>query len=183
MSPTSKIDELEALLNSEEETPIQILPNGEIREIGRETSADIGNKKPLTMHKEVSERRCQNRRQGEASVEVHVSETMWGKLSGIGIQPLIIMLFVLILFGGLWWQAVDNTRENREQFVVLQRQLAVITIAQAENVKLNIGRQDALKSAITTQTSILSYILSKDQKERDKLNLTMPDELKYGQRK
>ena len=49
MSPTSKIDELEALLNSEEETPIQILPNGEIREIGRETASDIGNKKPLTM--------------------------------------------------------------------------------------------------------------------------------------
>lgn len=49
MSPMSKIDELEALLNSEEETPIQILPNGEIREIGKATNADMGNKKPLTM--------------------------------------------------------------------------------------------------------------------------------------
>ena len=39
MSPTSKIDELEALLNSEDDTPIQILPNGEIRKIGRETVA------------------------------------------------------------------------------------------------------------------------------------------------
>lgn len=45
----SKIDELERLLNSEEDTPIQILPNGEIREIGRATVADMGNKKPLTM--------------------------------------------------------------------------------------------------------------------------------------
>lgn len=49
MSPKSKIDELEALLNSEEETPIQILPNGEIREIGKATISDLGNKKPLTM--------------------------------------------------------------------------------------------------------------------------------------
>ncbi|MGD0764058.1 MAG: hypothetical protein ABR929_12875 [Roseiarcus sp.] len=49
MSQQSKIDELEKLLNSEEDTPIQILPNGEIREIGRATSADMGNKKPLTM--------------------------------------------------------------------------------------------------------------------------------------
>jgi hypothetical protein len=49
MSVQSKIDELERLLNSEEDTPIQILPNGEIREIGGATSADIGNKKPLTM--------------------------------------------------------------------------------------------------------------------------------------
>ena len=49
MSSPSKIDELEALLNSEQDVPIQILPNGEIREVGRETSADVGNKKPLTL--------------------------------------------------------------------------------------------------------------------------------------
>ena len=49
MSQQSKIDELERLLNSEEDTPIQILPNGEIREVGRATSADMGTKKPLTM--------------------------------------------------------------------------------------------------------------------------------------
>jgi hypothetical protein len=49
MGTMSKIDELEALLNSEEDTPIQILPNGEIREIGRQTQSEIGNKKPLTM--------------------------------------------------------------------------------------------------------------------------------------
>ena len=49
MGQQSKIDELERLLNSEEDTPIQILPNGEIREIGRATAADMGSKKPLTM--------------------------------------------------------------------------------------------------------------------------------------
>ena len=49
MQEQSKIDELERLLNSEEDIPIQILPNGEIREIGRATSADTGGKKPLTM--------------------------------------------------------------------------------------------------------------------------------------
>jgi hypothetical protein len=49
MSTQSTIDELERLLNSEEDTPIQILPNGEIREIGRASAADLGNKKPLTM--------------------------------------------------------------------------------------------------------------------------------------
>lgn len=49
MSQQSKIDELERLLNSEEDTPIQILPNGEIKPLGQATVADIGNKKPLTM--------------------------------------------------------------------------------------------------------------------------------------
>lgn len=47
--PESKIDELERLLNSEEDTPIQILPNGEIRQVGQATSSDMGSKKPLTM--------------------------------------------------------------------------------------------------------------------------------------
>lgn len=49
LTPKSKIDELEALLNSEEDTPIQILPNGEIREVGKATNAEMGSKKPLTM--------------------------------------------------------------------------------------------------------------------------------------
>ena len=45
------IQELEALLNSEEETPIQILPNGEIRAVGQTNPAALGIKKPLTMKK------------------------------------------------------------------------------------------------------------------------------------
>jgi hypothetical protein len=49
MNRRPTIQELEALLNSEEETPIQILPNGEIRPVGEATSADLGTKKPLTM--------------------------------------------------------------------------------------------------------------------------------------
>jgi hypothetical protein len=49
MSNQSKIDELERLLNSEEDVPIQILPNGEIRQVGQANAADMGNKKPLTM--------------------------------------------------------------------------------------------------------------------------------------
>jgi len=49
VSKKPTIQELEALLNSEEETPIQILPNGEIRASGPGNAADVGTKKPLTM--------------------------------------------------------------------------------------------------------------------------------------
>jgi hypothetical protein len=42
------IQELEKLLNSEEDTPIQILPNGEIRPLG-ESGVNLGDRKPLTM--------------------------------------------------------------------------------------------------------------------------------------
>lgn len=43
------IQELENLLNSEEDTPIQILPNGEIRPVDQTNPADLGTRKPLTM--------------------------------------------------------------------------------------------------------------------------------------
>ncbi|MBR0834116.1 hypothetical protein JQ612_13025 [Bradyrhizobium manausense] len=53
MSTSSKIDELERLLNSEEDIPMQILPNGEIRRVGTATAGDMGNKKPLTMKEDL----------------------------------------------------------------------------------------------------------------------------------
>ncbi len=49
MSTKPTIQDLEALLNSEEDIPIQILPNGEIRQVGQTSAAETGNKKPLTM--------------------------------------------------------------------------------------------------------------------------------------
>lgn len=49
MSKRPTIQELEALLKSEEETPIQILPNGEIRPVGQTSPLELGGKKPLTM--------------------------------------------------------------------------------------------------------------------------------------
>ncbi len=47
------IQELEALLNSEEETPMQILPNGEIRAVGQTNPADLAGKKPITMKEDL----------------------------------------------------------------------------------------------------------------------------------
>jgi hypothetical protein len=49
MNKKLSIQELEVLLKSEEETPIQILPNGEIRPVGQANPAELGGKKPLTM--------------------------------------------------------------------------------------------------------------------------------------
>jgi hypothetical protein len=49
MNRKPTIQELQTLLNAEEDNPIQILPNGEIREVGQTNAADLGTKKPLTM--------------------------------------------------------------------------------------------------------------------------------------
>jgi hypothetical protein len=43
------IDELERILANEEEVPIEILPNGEVRAKGETSSSELGGKKPLTM--------------------------------------------------------------------------------------------------------------------------------------
>lgn len=49
MAQKPTIDELESILDQEEEIPIEILPNGEIRARNQTSSFEIGGKKPLTM--------------------------------------------------------------------------------------------------------------------------------------
>jgi hypothetical protein len=49
MAQKPTIEELEAILEREEEVPIEILPNGEIRAKGQTNAYELGGKKPLTM--------------------------------------------------------------------------------------------------------------------------------------
>ena len=53
MARKPTIEELEQLLESEEDTPIEILPNGEIRATGGSDAAERGFKKPLTMREDL----------------------------------------------------------------------------------------------------------------------------------
>lgn len=48
MAQKPTIEELEAILDAEEDVPIEILPNGEIRALGQTTPGELGGKKPLT---------------------------------------------------------------------------------------------------------------------------------------
>ena len=43
------IHELEAILDEEEDSPIEILPNGEVRAVGGSDLAERGYRKPITM--------------------------------------------------------------------------------------------------------------------------------------
>lgn len=47
------IAELEAILQKEEEVPVEILPNGEVREKGNTSPQEIGGRKPLTMREDL----------------------------------------------------------------------------------------------------------------------------------
>ena len=59
MARKPTIRELEQLLDSEEDTPIEILPNGEIRERGGSDEAERRFKKPLTLREDLGgEYRC-----------------------------------------------------------------------------------------------------------------------------
>ena len=53
MGQKPTIAELEAILDREEEIPIEILPNGEIRARGQTSSSELGGKKPLTMREDL----------------------------------------------------------------------------------------------------------------------------------
>lgn len=47
------IAELEAILQNEEEVPIEILPNGEVRAKGQTSAQELGGRKPLTMREDL----------------------------------------------------------------------------------------------------------------------------------
>lgn len=53
MARKPTIEELESLLDDEEDTPIEILPNGEIRALGDSDAAERDFKKPLTMREDL----------------------------------------------------------------------------------------------------------------------------------
>jgi hypothetical protein len=47
------IAQLEAILQSEEEVEIEILPNGEVRAKGGASAQELGGRKPLTMREDL----------------------------------------------------------------------------------------------------------------------------------
>ena len=53
MARKPTIEELEKILESEEDTPIEILPNGEIRGLGDSDAGERGFKKPLTLREDL----------------------------------------------------------------------------------------------------------------------------------
>ena len=53
MAKKPSIRELEELLDTEEDTPIEILPNGEIRARGGSDASETNYKKPLTMQEDL----------------------------------------------------------------------------------------------------------------------------------
>ena len=53
MAKKPTIRELEQILESEEDAPIEILPNGEIRPRGGSDDAERSYKKPLTMREDL----------------------------------------------------------------------------------------------------------------------------------
>ena len=53
MSPKPTIFELEQLLENEEDVPIEILPNGEVRARNSTGTTELQGKKPITMREDL----------------------------------------------------------------------------------------------------------------------------------
>ena len=49
MSQKPTIHELEAILDEEEDSPVEILPNGEVRAVGGSDAVERDYRKPITM--------------------------------------------------------------------------------------------------------------------------------------
>ena len=53
MSRKPTIHELEAILDDEEDMPIEILPNGEVRALGGSSGTETNFRKPITMQEDL----------------------------------------------------------------------------------------------------------------------------------
>ena len=53
MDKKPTIHELEEILDEEEDSPIEILPNGEVRALGNSDDAERGYRKPITMREDL----------------------------------------------------------------------------------------------------------------------------------
>ena len=53
MAKKPTIHDLEAILDEEEDSPVEILPNGEVRAVGGSDPAERGHKKPITMREDL----------------------------------------------------------------------------------------------------------------------------------
>ena len=53
MAKKPTIYELEAILDEEEDSPIEILPNGEVRPLGNSDGVETGFRKPVTMREDL----------------------------------------------------------------------------------------------------------------------------------
>jgi len=53
MGKKPTIHELEAILDEEEDSPIEILPNGEVRALGGSDALERGYRKPITMREDL----------------------------------------------------------------------------------------------------------------------------------
>ena len=58
MSRKPTIHELEAILEDEEDMPIEILPNGEVRALGGSDLSETGFRKPITMREDLGGEYC-----------------------------------------------------------------------------------------------------------------------------
>jgi len=62
MGRKPSIYELEQILKEEEEVPIEILPNGEVRALGSTALSELQGKKPLTMREDLGGEYTEKRR-------------------------------------------------------------------------------------------------------------------------
>ena len=58
MAKNLTIHELEAILDEEEDSSIEILPNGEVRALGGSDVAESGFRKPITMREDLGGEYC-----------------------------------------------------------------------------------------------------------------------------
>ncbi len=110
------------------------------------------------------------------TVELHAPGGFWGKLSGITTDN-ILHLIIITLLGVLIVMVKDSDNDRDKRYVGLQVQVNEM-LRQGRQTQDN--QQTILKAlaAMNVEQQATTYVLTLNEAERKKLNLTMPDSLR-----
>lgn len=97
------------------------------------------------------------------------ARTPWGGLRvvGMGASDIIVALLVLCGFGLLWYQSEANVVKFMTQHQTTQALIRELVKEVAD------GQKKAERASV-----VLTYVLTRDEKERKELRLEKPEELK-----
>ncbi len=111
-----------------------------------------------------------------AEFELHGPAGFWGRFSGVKPEHLIGLVVVAML-GVLIWSTQKSDHDRDKRYLLLQQQILQLL---QDNVDIKRKQDTILKSASdqASELRVVTYVLSRNEEERKKLNLEMPDILR-----
>lgn len=113
----------------------------------------------------------------QGSVELHAPGGFWGRVSGLQLYELLIVVLIIGCSAFIWWADEQRVKVFMEQHKTTQTLLGNVI----QNQTLIILTVNDSAKAAADASSVQTYILTLTQQQREALKLTMPPALRRMQ--